>query len=140
MLKLIYYSCCIKLVSWKFFIIDFILSKYIVWHFDITLICLNVIRVILRIVVFRDVYMYIFSICDFKNYYIVFIILFFVLPSHFCSYWRKLSPFYITMVFFFVVSRVERWGMADKRNGKEKRESIERLVNSCLACLPSLNR
>lgn len=29
--------------------------------------------------------------------------------------------------------------MADKRNGKGERESIDRLVNSCLACLPSLN-
>ena len=30
--------------------------------------------------------------------------------------------------------------MADKRNGKGERESIDRLENSCLACLPSLNR
>lgn len=29
--------------------------------------------------------------------------------------------------------------MADQRNGKGERESIDRLVNSCLACLPSLN-
>lgn len=39
-----------------------------------------------RISVFRGVYMYVLLICDFKNYYIVFVILFFIPSSHFCSY------------------------------------------------------
>lgn len=44
MLKLIYIIAAVQLVNGKFFTIDFILSKYIVWHFNITLICLNVIQ------------------------------------------------------------------------------------------------
>jgi len=45
------------------------------------------------------------------------------------------------VTFFLYCIRVEDLSsMADKRNGKGKRESIDRLENSCLACLPSLNR